>query len=152
MKRVLVYNEEGLDMSDYNFNKELNEAIRAGETALFSLKAAKKQLNSASNWGLLDLFGGGNVSGLIKHMKVNNANNCLYRAKADLTSFRRELSDIDTYIPDLEVGAFLTFADFFFDGLLADIIVQSKIKDMKRQVEDAINKTEQLLARLKGYR
>jgi len=136
-------------MSD--FNKEVKEAIHAGETALMSLKEARKQLNSASNWGLLDLFGGHSVSGLIKHMKINNANNCMYKAKADLCRFSRELDDIDEYIPNIDVGGFLTFADFFFDGFIADIFVQSKIGGMKRQVNEAISKTESLLSRLRSY-
>lgn len=135
-----------------DFRVEVDEAISAGETALVSLRQSKKYLESAGNWGLLDVFGGNTVTGLIKHMKLNNANGCLYRAKADLSRFRRELDDIDEYIPDLEVGGFLTFADFFFDGLLADILVQSKIGEMKRQINDAINKTEQLINRLKQYR
>lgn len=136
----------------YDFQKEVNEAIGAGEQALTSLNDAKKYLNSAGNWGLLDLFGGNTVTGLLKHMKLSNANNCLARAKADLNRFSRELDDIDEYIPDIEVGGFLTFADFFFDGLIADVIVQSRIGEMKRQVDDAINKTERLLERLRAYR
>lgn len=133
----------------YNYDKEVREAIEAGERALRSLYDARKYLSSASNWGLLDLFGGNTVTGLLKHMKLNNANNCLYTARADLKRFRDELDDIDDFIPDIQVGGFLTFADFFFDGLLADVIVQSKIGEMKRQVDEAIGNTEAILNRLK---
>ena len=129
--------------------KEINEAINAGERALMSLKDARKYLQSAGNWGLLDLFGGHSVTGLIKHMKLNTANNCLYVAKSDMMKFRRELEDVDEYIPDVQVGGFLTFADFFFDGLLADVLVQSRISDMKRQVDSAIAKTETIVRRLR---
>lgn len=134
----------------YDYNKEVKEAIYAGERALSSLIQAKKYLSSASNWGLLDLFGGNTITGLFKHMKLNNANNCLYTAKADLKRFRDELDDIDEFIPDVQVGGFLTFADFFFDGLLADVIVQSKIGEMKRQVDEAIRNTESIVRRLKA--
>ena len=57
----------------YDRNKEIREAIRAGERALDSLKEANRQLNSAGNWGLVDIFGGNTISGLMKHMKVNNS-------------------------------------------------------------------------------
>lgn len=137
-------------MDNYNYQKELNEAIYAGEAALKSLRQSQKYLNSAGNWGLLDIFGGKNTSGLIKHLKLNSANNCLNQAKADLRRFRQELDDIDDYIPDMELGGFLTFADFFFDGLLADIFVQSKIGEMKRQVNDAIVRVESILRRLRS--
>lgn len=136
----------------YDFDREVREAIHAGETALMSLKEAKKSLESAGNWGLLDIFGGRNVSGLLKHMKLSNAQSNMQRAKADLSRFSRELDDIDEYIPNIEVGGFLTFADFFFDGLIADIFVQSKIGEMKRQVNEAISKTEEILRRIKNYR
>ena len=137
---------------DSNFQKELNEAIYAGETALKSLKDARKYLDSAGNWGLLDIFGGNGFTGVFKHLKLSNANNCMQNAKNDLRRFARELDDIDEKIPNIEIGGFLTFADFFFDGLIAGIYIQSKIGDMKNQVNEAIRNTEELLVRLKNYR
>ena len=69
----------------YDFEKERNEAIDAGERALTSLRAARGELQSAGNWGLLDLFGGGMISGLVKHSKMGNAwrkQNIIYKALA----------------------------------------------------------------------
>lgn len=65
----------------YDRNKEIREAIRAGERALDSLQEANRQLNSAGNWGLIDIFGGNTISGLMKHMKVNNASRCVDDAR-----------------------------------------------------------------------
>lgn len=45
----------------------------------------------------------------------------------------------------MEVGGFLSFADFFFDGLIADYLVQSRIGEAREQVEDAIYQVTQLL-------
>ena len=101
----------------YDRDKEINEAIRAGERALGSLREAQRQLNSAGNWGLLDIFGGNTVSGLMKHMKVNNASRCVEDARRDLAAFRDELGDIrDIEDLHIDIDGFLTFADFFFDG------------------------------------
>ena len=47
-------------------------AIRAGEKALYSLKEARDILSSASNWGLLDIFGG---NGFIQATGSNIAHN-----------------------------------------------------------------------------
>ena len=44
----------------YDIEKEKREAIEAGRRALNSLQAAKENLNSAKNWGLVDMFGGMN--------------------------------------------------------------------------------------------
>lgn len=45
----------------------------------------------------------------------------------------------------IEIGAFLSFADFFLDGLVADYMVQSKISDARVQVDDAIIQVEAIL-------
>ena len=102
----------------YNRNIEIREAIEAGERALVSLQDARESLGSARNWGLLDLLGGRSISGLVKHVKIDNARQSLNRAKADLNRFSKELSDVrDLQGLNIEIGDFLTFADFFFDGL-----------------------------------
>ena len=118
----------------YDRNKEIREAIRAGERALDSLQEANRQLNSAGNWGLVDIFGGNTISGLMKHMKVNNASRCVDDARRDLATFRDD-----------------TFADFFFDGFVADIFVQSKIRKGQQQVGEAIRRVEDILSTLQIY-
>lgn len=75
------------------------------------------------------------------------------RAKRALQSFRKELADVDQRLHlSLEIGDFLTFADYFFDGLIADWLVQSKIQDAKAQVENAIIQVRQIREDLLRYR
>ena len=130
---------------------EIMQAIRAGERALDSLRAARDELGSASNWGLLDLFGGNFLTGMIKHSKINQANRCVEDAKRDLDLFQRELQDVE--IPQLnqEIDGFLTFADFFFDGLFADLLVQSKINSSRRKIDDTIDRVSYLVNELRHY-
>ena len=136
----------------YDRNKEIREAIRAGERALDSLQEANRQLNSARNWGLVDIFGGNTISGLMKHMKVNNASRCVDDARRDLATFRDELGDIrDVENLNIDIDGFLTFADFFFDGFVADIFVQSKIRKGQQQVREAIRRVEDILSTLQIY-
>ncbi|MCI1310339.1 MAG: hypothetical protein PUC99_04375 [Eubacteriales bacterium] len=135
----------------YDRNKEINEAIRAGERALSSLREAEKQLNSAGNWGLLDIFGGNTISGFMKHMKINNASQCIDNARRDLETFRDELGDIhDLENLNVDVSGFLTFADFFLDGFVADLFVQSKISKGKQQVREAERRVEEILRTLRA--
>ncbi len=68
-------------------------------------------------------------------------------ARRSLRKFSRELRDVDGLDP-VEVGGFLTFADFFFDGFIADILVQSKIGKAQRQCDDAIRQVRQIRGRL----
>ena len=134
----------------YDFEKERNEAILAGERALDSLRAARDELNSAGNWGIVDLLGGGLISGLVKHSKMSNAHNYMEQAKWNLQNFSRELQDVNmVHNLNLELGDFLTFADFFFDGVVADWLVQDRINETKRQVEDAIRHVETILGQLR---
>ena len=113
----------------YDRNKEIKEAIAAGERALKSLKAAKDRLDSARGWGVLDMFGGNFITGLIKHSKVNDASRFVQDARYDMQQFQKELLDCEDLDLNVNIGDFLTFADFFWDGFIADILVQSRIND-----------------------
>ena len=137
-------------MSNELMRREMKEAMDAGERALLSLRSAQEKLNSASNWGLLDMFGGGFFSTIIKRSKMDDAQRLMEAAKSDLRRFQKELKDVNIPLDlRMEVGSFLSFADFFFDGFLADYLVQSKISEAKDQVSDAIFKIEQILNELK---
>ncbi|MDD3338512.1 MAG: hypothetical protein PHS82_06600 [Lachnospiraceae bacterium] len=126
--------------------KEIREARAAGQRSLMSLQDAQKTLKSAGNWGVMDMLGGGLFSGMMKHSKLNNANQQMEQARNELQGFQKELRDID--VPGgfrVDVSDFLVFADFFFDGLIADWMVQSKIGDAKSQVSEAIEKIQKVL-------
>ena len=125
-------------MSNDMMRKEMAEAIWAGERALTSLKTAQNQLNGARNWGLFDMFGGGMLSSMIKHSKINDASRYMENAKRDLQVFQRELRDVNIPLDlRMEVGSFLSFADFFFDGFVADYLVQSKISEAREHDHQA---------------
>ena len=137
-------------MSNEIMRSEMQEAIAAGERALSSLRMAREKLNSAGNWGMFDMFGGGLFSTIIKRSKMSDAQNLMENAKSDLIRFQSELKDVNIPLDlRMEVGSFLSFADFFFDGFVADYLVQTKISDAKTQVSDAIYKVERILDELK---
>ena len=124
----------------------MKEAMDAGERALATLKSAQEKLNSASNWGVFDMFGGGLFSTIMKRSKMTDAQNLMETAKMDLKLFQKELKDVNVPLDlRIEVGSFLSFADFFFDGFIADYLIQEKIIDAKNQVADAIYEMETIL-------
>lgn len=137
-------------MSDDRRKQEIREAVGAGACALSNLKAAREKLESARKWGFVDLLGGAFVTDVVKHSRMKEAAACIETAKRDLQRFQKEVGDVD--IPTdmrLEISNFLSFADFFFDGLVSDYLVQSKIADAREQVDDAINNVETLMVKLK---
>ena len=84
----------------YNREKEVREAILAGQRALDSLYLAERKMSSASDWGFLDLLGGKWFSGLMKHSNLSDASILLRRAQREVEQFRSELGDIRE-IPNL---------------------------------------------------
>ena len=81
-------------MSNEMMRREMQEAIQAGEQALQSLYGAKEKLGSARNWGIFDMLGGGLISDLMKHSKMNAASSLMEQAKSDIQKFQRELRDV----------------------------------------------------------
>ncbi len=93
--------------------KKKREAIEAGLRALDSLHAAENNLNSAKNWGLVDMFGGGFLSTMLKHSKMDQAKQNMEQAKYDLQNFSRELNDVNmTCNLNINTNDFLAFADY----------------------------------------
>ena len=131
--------------------REILEAINAGNDALASMRQALKQLNSAGNWGIVDIFGGGFITDLIKHKKMNDARANMEKANADLNRFSRELRDVPAEYLQIDNGGFLGFADFVFDGFLADMLMQNRISEAKTQLNRMIPRTEETVRRLNEY-
>lgn len=133
----------------YNLEKEKREAINAGRKALASLKQAQKDLDSAKNWGFWDMIGGGTISTVIKHSKMDRAKQNMQEAKYALKSFSKELNDVNMALHlDIETGDFLSFADWFFDGFFVDWMVQNRIRQASAQVSEAIRRVEGVLKKL----
>ena len=85
----------------------------------------------------------------MKHSRLSDAHNCLNRVNYELQNFRKELSDVSFILPSsFNIEGFLTWADVFWDGLLADFMVQSRIKKNIVAVEDAINRVTAILRSL----
>ena len=151
LKSILGNHE--ITLYDYflssDIEKEKREAIEAGRRALNSLSAAKENLNSAKNWGLVDMFGGGFFSTMLKHSKMDHAKQNMDQAKYDLRNFSKELNDVNMACDlHIDTGDFLSFADYFFDGFVVDWMVQDRINTAKRQVEEAIRRTESIVNQL----
>ncbi|MGP0583894.1 hypothetical protein [Paenibacillus timonensis] len=117
--------------------KEVDEAVRAGQSALRDLSAAEEDLRSAKNWGTYDMLGGGMLSTHIKHGRIDEAMSHLHTARQSLQRFERELKDIGASIStNLEIGGLLKFSDYFFDDFFSDWLVQGRINDSLDQVRN----------------
>ena len=80
---------------EYNVEKEKREAIEAGQRALNNLHTARENLNSAKNWGLVDMFGGGFFTTMMKQSRMDQAKRNMDLAKLALRNFSKELKDVN---------------------------------------------------------
>ncbi|MUT67039.1 hypothetical protein [Paenibacillus sp. NEAU-GSW1] len=130
-------------------SKEWYEAAAACRQLVCSLEDAVNKLDSAANWGTFDMLGGGLISNSIKHSHIDDAKSAISTAQCLVNRLKKELKDV-RLSSDLKVqiGGLATFADFFFDGLIADWIVQGKIKESMSQALSQLHNARTLLEEL----
>ena len=136
-----MYEKPRIRVSDAEF-REINEAVLAGERALNSLREAKGKLNSARAWGVYDILGGGMISSIVKHSKMNDANEWLEQANRDLRRFAKELRDVPGEEIYVQAGDLASTLDIFFDNIFSDFIVQNRINEARAEIDRLINRVQ----------
>ncbi|TNJ62778.1 hypothetical protein FE784_28795 [Paenibacillus hemerocallicola] len=129
---------------------ELREAVDAGGKALALLREAEASLDKAEGWGTWDMIGGGTISTYIKHGHIDDARAVVQEAQRKLRLFEKELADLDRRSDiHIEIGGSLEFADYFFDGLITDWIVQGRIERSLEQVRGVRQNMERIVSGLR---
>ncbi|RYY89074.1 MAG: hypothetical protein EOO15_07155 [Chitinophagaceae bacterium] len=131
--------------------REIEEAERAGLPALQALREVERCLNGASNWGTWDMLGGGGLATWAKHDRIDDPRAALHRAQQALQHFANELTDLGHSVQwQLDLGGLTTFADYFFDNLITDWIVQQGIHRSLEATRDLGRRVEQLVMELRA--
>ena len=102
-----------------NQQKEIQEAINAGNQAFYIARKILEDLNSAKNWSTFDLMGGGLIADMAKYDKLNKVQDQIQDLQNALRGFRTELADVTERISGdlyVEIGDFLHFADYLRTG------------------------------------
>lgn len=129
--------------------KEIQEALSAGRAALGTASRILSSLDSAEGWGTWDLLGGGLLSDMAKHGHLDNAQQQVEYLQVQLRRFKTELTDVTVHADmQVRIDGFLSFADYFFDGLFADWAVLDKINQSQTQVQNTKSQIEQVISRL----
>lgn len=131
---------------------EVDEAIAVGNACIIEIKSIEDSLSSAEGWGAWDLMGGGMISAMAKHSDLDNAQTSAEHLQVLLSSFRTELADVKIYqnMGQVNIDGFLRFADYFFDGLIADWSVLSRIHDSQKSVSQVANQVSMALEQLEN--
>lgn len=129
--------------------KELNEAVDAGNSALFTAKNIQAFLDNAQEMGTWDLFGGGQLADAGGHDHLDDAQSMVEKLQIQLRRLRTELTDvnIDADI-QIRIEGFSRFADVFFDGLFADWTLMDQIQQARDQIGQTRTEIENILRKL----
>ena len=131
-------------------DREIREAIEAGEAALIQCKTVLLHLNTAEDYGTWDIFGGGLVADLGKYSAMEDAQQAIEALHTQLLRFRTELTDVAPEANiSLDIPAFYRFADVFWDNFFTDLAALDRIQSA---AEQARNTRAQLDAMLRSLR
>lgn len=146
--------EAGRQLEDLRWRRELDEALEAGQQTTEALEEAQKQLGTASAWSAYDTFaGGGMLSSMLKHDRLDRATSLLDEAAASMQRFSRELADVE--LPGLDaplVDELSRGVDIWFDNFVTDILVGQRIDKARSQVDEALDTVAETMDTLRRLR
>lgn len=122
----------------------IGAAIRAANDALAHLERAADLLDDASRWGIVDMLGGSFATTLLKHRKIDDAQDEVDAAKRALQLFVGQIDGIEGVGLNVELGGVLQFFDLFCDNVINDLFAQRRIKDSQRRVDEAIREVRRV--------
>lgn len=131
--------------------REIKEALSAGKDAARTANEVRSSLNSAEGWGTWDMLGGGLIATMAKHSHLDSAQDKVNVLQQRLRAFRTELVDIEFHEDiQVQIEGFLRFADYFWDGIFSDWMVQGKIHDSQKQIDEVISKVDSVVLKLQN--
>lgn len=129
--------------------KELREAIEALRDLENEIDKTIKITESASRWGIADIFADSGIIGLVKRGKIKDINRSLEIIREKLERAKKELYDIrinlDEEIPD---STYDFFVDIIFDNIFTDLRVNREIKEIRENLFDLRDRVHEILEKL----
>ena len=124
--------------------KELGEAIYAGENVLRAIDDVLKELDSAHSMATWDLFADSLLVDLMKYNKIDSAEKELNNLERYLDRYQNELKDVDlqTSIAYEELGQMSRAFDIFFDNIFSDWNTRDTIDRNRMMLEDMMVEVE----------
>lgn len=117
--------------------KEINDVQQIINQLLPLIDEAENKFRKARNWGFFDILGGGFITDLFKHSNLDSASDIMNKINYLLKDLQRELNEVVTPTDfSMNTNTFASFADFIFDGVLADAYMQSKIMSSLKELKN----------------
>ena len=129
--------------------KELREARESLVDLKNEIDKTIKMTESASRWGVFDIFADSGLVGLVKRGKIKDIIRNLELVRDKLVVAKKELNDIridlDEEIPD---STYDFFVDIIFDNIFTDLRVNREIKEIREKLEDLGDRVDELLKKI----
>lgn len=129
--------------------REMTQAREAGSVAQIELDSVLGNLKKAAGWGTFDILAGSMLSSIAKHDHIDDARRHAQNAQLALNVFSRELKDVDVHAEVvIDISSFSKFADIFFDNIVSDLMVQSKIRGSLERTQQWLAQVQHIMAKL----
>lgn len=129
--------------------KEISEAILAGNQAREIATLVLSKLKDADSWAIYDMVGGGFIADMAKYSALDEAERLVQQLQAQLDSFKTELTDVTIQVDiQVSIDSMLRTADYFFDNIFTDFTVRNRIEASTGQVNDTLRQIDKLLSYL----
>ena len=131
--------------------REISEAIAAGNKSANTLKEIINELKNAQHWGKWDMYGNqGRRAGYKKHSAIDRAKNLANIANHELHKFSKELKETGEFVDGFQINMdfFSSFIDVFFDNLITDWIMQQKIVNSINMMHSNLDKVQRIIISL----
>lgn len=130
--------------------KEIKEAREALLDLREEIDLVIKETESASRWGIFDIFADSSLVSFVKRGKIKDINSGLEIIREKLEIAKKELGDVRINL-DEEISdtTYDFFVDIIFDNIFTDLRVNREIKEIRENLFDLRDKVEEILRKLK---
>ena len=129
--------------------KEIKEAKKALLDLREEIDLVIKETESASRWGIFDIFADSILVGFVKRGKIKDINSGLEIIREKLEVAKKELGDVRINL-DEEISdtSYDFFVDVIFDNIFTDLRVNREIKEIRENLFDLRDRVEEILKKL----
>ena len=130
--------------------KEIKEAREALLDLREEIDLVIKETESASRWGIFDIFADSSLVSFVKRGKIKDINSGLEIIREKLEIAKKELGDVRINL-DEEISdtTYDFFVDIIFDNIFTDLRVNREIKEIRENLFDLRDRVEEILKKLK---
>ena len=129
--------------------KEIKEAKKALLDLREEIDLVIKETESASRWGIFDIFADSILVGFVKRGKIKDINSGLEIIREKLEVAKKELGDVRINL-DEEISdtSYDFFVDVIFDNIFTDLRVNREIKEIRENLFVLRERVEEILKKL----